>query len=68
MSLAVQGSLFDHAERRWLGDGAWVDVRAGWLTGADTLFDELLTAIPWLAEHGVEGIDVPTGGGPGCAF
>ena len=25
-------------------------------------------AIPWLAEHGVEGIDVPTGGGPGCAF
>lgn len=51
MSLAVQGSLFDHAERRWLGDGAWVDVRAGWLTGADTLFDELLTAIPWRAEQ-----------------
>jgi len=25
-------------------------------------------AIPWLAEHGVEGLDVPTGGGPGCAF
>jgi alkylated DNA repair dioxygenase AlkB len=49
--LAVQGSLFDHAERRWLGDGAWVDVRAGWLTGADTLFDELLTAIPWRAEQ-----------------
>ena len=51
MSLAVQGSLFDHAERRWLDDGAWVDVRAGWLTGADTLFDELLTAIPWRAEQ-----------------
>jgi len=51
VSLAVQGSLFDHAERRWLGDGAWVDVRAGWLTGADTLFDELLTAIPWRAEQ-----------------
>jgi alkylated DNA repair dioxygenase AlkB len=49
--LAIQGSLFDHAERRWLGDGAWVDVRAGWLTGADTLFDELLTAIPWRAEQ-----------------
>jgi alkylated DNA repair dioxygenase AlkB len=31
--LAVQGSLFDHAERRDLGDGAWIDVRAGWLTG-----------------------------------
>ncbi|MHA7662150.1 alpha-ketoglutarate-dependent dioxygenase AlkB [Mycolicibacterium sp. HS_4_1] len=51
MSLAVQGSLFDHAERRWLGDGAWVDVRAGWLTGADSLFDELLTAIPWRTEQ-----------------
>jgi alkylated DNA repair dioxygenase AlkB len=51
VSLAVQGSLFDHAERRWLDDGAWVDVRAGWLTGADTLFDELLTAIPWRAEQ-----------------
>lgn len=51
MSLAVQGSLFDHAERRRLGNGAWVDVRAGWLTGADTLFDELLTAIPWRAEQ-----------------
>ncbi|OKH85263.1 DNA repair protein [Mycobacterium sp. ST-F2] len=51
MSLAVQGSLFDHAERRWLDDGAWVDVRAGWLTGADSLFDELLTAIPWRAEQ-----------------
>ena len=33
VSLAVQGSLFDHAERRDLGDGAWIDVRAGALTG-----------------------------------
>jgi alkylated DNA repair dioxygenase AlkB len=51
VSLAVQGSLFDHAERRWLDDGAWVDVRAGWLSGTDSLFDELLTAIPWRAEQ-----------------
>ncbi|WP_280829512.1 alpha-ketoglutarate-dependent dioxygenase AlkB [Mycobacterium sp. OTB74] len=51
MSLAVQGSLFDHAERRWLGDGAWIDVRAGWLVDADNLYDELLTAIPWRAEQ-----------------
>lgn len=51
MSLAVQGSLFDHSERRYLGDGAWIDVRAGWLGGDDTLFDELLTAIPWRAER-----------------
>lgn len=55
MSLAVQGSLFDHDERRNLGAGAWIDVRAGWLNGwldADsTLFDELLEAIPWRAER-----------------
>ena len=51
VSLAVQGSLFDHSERRYLGDGAWIDVRAGWLGGDDTLFDELLAAIPWRAER-----------------
>ncbi|GAS93436.1 conserved protein of unknown function [Mycolicibacterium canariasense] len=55
MSLAVQGSLFDHSERRYLGDGAWIDVRAGWLNGSpegeDGFFDELLTAIPWRAER-----------------
>ncbi len=55
MSLAVQGSLFDHEERRNLGAGAWIDVRAGWLNGRldgeATLFDELLEAIPWRAER-----------------
>jgi alkylated DNA repair dioxygenase AlkB len=55
VSLAVQGSLFDHSERRYLGDGAWIDVRAGWLNGSpegeDSFFDELLTAIPWRAER-----------------
>ncbi|WP_370065608.1 alpha-ketoglutarate-dependent dioxygenase AlkB [Mycobacterium sp. MAA66] len=51
MSLAVQGSLFDHAQRRHLGAGAWIDIRAGWLTDADTLYDELLTSIPWRAEQ-----------------
>ncbi len=55
MSLAVQGSLFDHSERRHLGDGAWIDVRAGWLNGIrdgeQTLFDELLETIPWRAER-----------------
>lgn len=55
MSLAVQGSLFDHSERRDLGTGAWIDVRAGWLNGwldgETTLFDELLEAIPWRAER-----------------
>lgn len=55
MSLAVQGSLFDHDERRNLGAGAWIDVRAGWLNGwldgDGTLFDELLENIPWRAER-----------------
>jgi alkylated DNA repair dioxygenase AlkB len=47
----VQASLFDHAERRSLSDDAWVDVRSGWLSGHETLFDELTTAIPWRAER-----------------
>jgi len=49
--LPVQGSLFDHAQRRQLGSGAWIDIRAGWLTDADTLYDELLSTIPWQAEQ-----------------
>ncbi len=34
IDLAIQEALFDHDERRDLGNGAWIDVRAGWLTGA----------------------------------
>ncbi len=33
--------------RRDLAEGAWVDHRAGWVTGADALFDLLLEATPW---------------------
>jgi len=51
VSLTVQGSLFDHAERRSLGDGAWIDVRSGWLTDHDGLFEELEASIPWRAER-----------------
>lgn len=51
MSLSVQGSLFDHAERLSLSEDAWLDVRAGWLSGQDELFDELVSAIPWRAER-----------------
>jgi alkylated DNA repair dioxygenase AlkB len=55
VSLPVQGSLFDHSERRNLAAGAWIDVRAGWLNGwldgEATLFDELLDAVPWRAER-----------------
>lgn len=49
--MSVQGSLFDCAERRSLGDGAWIDVRAGWLGDHDELFDELMASIPWRAER-----------------
>ena len=51
MELALQSSLFDHAERRQLGDGAWVDYRGGWLDDADSLFEELRDDIPWRAER-----------------
>ena len=39
IDLAVQGALFDHDERRDLGDGAWIDVRAGWLGGVQERSD-----------------------------
>ncbi|MGV0853300.1 alpha-ketoglutarate-dependent dioxygenase AlkB, partial [Mycolicibacterium phlei] len=51
MELALQSSLFEHAERRHLGHGAWIDFRSGWLDDADSLFLELLDAIPWRAER-----------------
>jgi alkylated DNA repair dioxygenase AlkB len=51
MELALQSSLFEHAERRELGGGAWVEMRSGWLTDAGGLFDELMAQIPWRAER-----------------
>jgi hypothetical protein len=37
MELALQSSLFEAADRRHLGSGAWVEVRSGWLADADSL-------------------------------
>lgn len=51
MEIAVQGSLFQHTERRELGDGAFLEMRAGWLTDADKLLDALLSTVPWRAER-----------------
>lgn len=51
MAIPVQESLFDCNERRDLGDGAWIDIRSGWLTDADDLFDDLMTTVPWRAER-----------------
>ena len=39
----------DGASRRFLGQGAWVDVTPGWVTGGDTLFDQVLDQAPWKA-------------------
>ncbi len=51
VAIAVQESLFECNERRPLGNGAWIDIRSGWLTGADDLLSELLTAVPWRADR-----------------
>ena len=51
VSIAVQGSLFEHTERRQLGDGAFIEIRAAWLAEADGLLNELLSTVPWRAER-----------------
>jgi alkylated DNA repair dioxygenase AlkB len=66
MSYALQGSLFDQEvdgaeelrlsplssiRRATLAHGAWIDVLPGWLTGADVLFQRLVSAVPWHAER-----------------
>jgi alkylated DNA repair dioxygenase AlkB len=37
--------------RTALAHGAWVDVRPGWIVGADALFERLASAVPWRAER-----------------
>jgi alkylated DNA repair dioxygenase AlkB len=63
MTVPFQGSLLDAGDevavrplgsavrRTALAHGAWIDVRPGWLAGADTLFDRLVAAVPWRAER-----------------
>jgi alkylated DNA repair dioxygenase AlkB len=63
VSLVVQPSLFGFAdepgiadlgaavERRPLSDGAWIDLRPGFVTGADELFDALASSVPWHEER-----------------
>ncbi|MEU8246753.1 alpha-ketoglutarate-dependent dioxygenase AlkB [Nonomuraea sp. NPDC048916] len=45
------GPLEATVRRTFLGHGAWVDVRPGWVSGADTLFDRLAETVPWRAER-----------------
>src|SRR5947209_13941185 len=45
------GPLGPSVRRTRLDHGAWIDVRPGWLRGADALFQRLLAAVPWRAER-----------------
>ena len=63
MKTAFQGSLLDASDESGLGPlgetvrrthlsrGAWVDIRLGWITGADALFERVAGAVPWRAER-----------------
>ncbi|MEE1754674.1 alpha-ketoglutarate-dependent dioxygenase AlkB [Streptomyces sp. SP18CS02] len=62
MSAHLQGSLFDQTDhiglgpltgvrRTELGEGAWIDLLPAWLSGADALFGELASGVPWRAER-----------------
>jgi alkylated DNA repair dioxygenase AlkB len=63
VSLVVQPSLFGSSgepglaelgaavERRPLSDGAWVDLRPGFVTAADELFDALARGVAWQEER-----------------
>ncbi|MGI5142075.1 MULTISPECIES: alpha-ketoglutarate-dependent dioxygenase AlkB [unclassified Streptomyces] len=62
MATHLQGSLFDQTDdirlgpldgvrRTTLGAGAWIDLLPGWLGGADALFEELVSTVPWHAER-----------------
>jgi alkylated DNA repair dioxygenase AlkB len=45
------GGLGAAVRRTTLGHGAWIDVRRGWMRGADALFEHLRTGVPWRAER-----------------
>ena len=45
------GELGGTVRRTVLTDGAWVDVRPGWVTRADDLFVRLVKEVPWYAER-----------------
>jgi alkylated DNA repair dioxygenase AlkB len=45
------GPLAGHVRRDGLANGAWVDVRPGWLTQAGDLFARLVDEVPWRAER-----------------
>jgi alkylated DNA repair dioxygenase AlkB len=60
---ALQGSLLDCGDEIELGElgssvrrtildrGAWVDLRPGWVTGSDLIFERLAGSVPWHGER-----------------
>ncbi|MDO9395378.1 MAG: alpha-ketoglutarate-dependent dioxygenase AlkB [Herbiconiux sp.] len=64
MNLDFQTSLFDDldadpgleslegtVQRTELDEGAWVDLRPGWVTNSDALFERLALGVPWQADR-----------------
>jgi alkylated DNA repair dioxygenase AlkB len=64
MTMTFQASLFDDVfsepelrplslmvERIPLDDGAWIDIRPGWLSNSDALFERLAVGVPWKADQ-----------------
>ncbi len=45
------GPLGGTVRRTVLSHGAWIDLRPGWMRGADALFERLLAGVPWRAER-----------------
>lgn len=45
------GPLGSSVRRAPLGQGAWIDVRPHWVSGADALFERLTRVVPWHAER-----------------
>jgi alkylated DNA repair dioxygenase AlkB len=45
------GPLGPLVRRTPLAHGAWIDLRPGWIGGADALFERLLHRVPWRAEQ-----------------
>ena len=48
---AGPGPLGSSVRRTTLAHGAWIDLRPGWVAGADALFERLAAAVPWRAEQ-----------------
>ncbi len=46
-----RATLAGAVQRRPLTDGAWVDVRPGWVLGADLLLERLVPAVRWRTER-----------------